>query len=62
MAQNTNSISAGFPTLLLITFIILKLCNVIAWSWFWVLSPFWIPLGIAAICLLIYLVFMALTD
>lgn len=27
--------------LLGISFVILKLCNVINWSWIWVLSPFW---------------------
>lgn len=28
---------------LLTIFIVLKLCHVIAWSWLWVLAPFWIP-------------------
>lgn len=28
--------------LLALTFIILKLCGVISWSWLWVLSPLWI--------------------
>ena len=32
----------GFTGLLTIVFIILKLCNIIAWSWWWVLSPLWI--------------------
>lgn len=31
-----------FTTLGLI-FIVLKLLDVITWSWLWVLSPFWIP-------------------
>ena len=30
-------------TLLLVLFIGLKLCNVIAWSWWLVLSPLWLP-------------------
>lgn len=30
--------------LLLVVFITLKLCGVIAWSWLWVLSPLWIGL------------------
>lgn len=30
--------------LLLVVFITLKLCGVIAWSWLWVLSPLWIRL------------------
>lgn len=29
--------------LLLVLFIGLKLTNMIAWPWFWVLSPLWIP-------------------
>ena len=29
----------GFSGLLTIVFIVLKLCNVINWNWFWVLSP-----------------------
>lgn len=33
----------NFLELLLIAFIVLKLCKVITWSWWWVLSPIWIP-------------------
>ena len=29
----------GFSGLLTIVFIVLKLCNVINWNWFWVSSP-----------------------
>ena len=35
----------GFSGLLTIAFIVLKLCNVITWSWWWVLSPLWISFG-----------------
>nr|DAF94505.1 MAG TPA: transmembrane protein [Siphoviridae sp. ctTDf8] len=31
-----------FTDLLTIVFIVLKLCGIIAWSWWWVLSPLWI--------------------
>lgn len=37
-------------------FIILKLCNVIDWSWVWVLSPLWISAGFWMILYLIVLV------
>jgi len=37
-----------FPSILAITFIVLKFCGVIAWSWWWVLSPLWIPFAIVA--------------
>ena len=56
------SIQIGsFPTLLTIAFIVLKLCNVITWSWWWVLSPLWIPITISVLGLLflfiLYIVF-----
>ena len=34
----------GFLSILAIAFIILKLCNVIAWNWFLVLSPIWVEI------------------
>ena len=39
----------SFPTLLTVLFIALKLCGVIDWSWWWVLSPIPITLGIALV-------------
>ena len=53
--SDRNKISiqlGGFPTLLTIAFIVLKLCNVITWSWWWVLAPLWIPVAIVALGLL----------
>lgn len=42
--------------LLLVIFIVLKLIGVITWSWWWVLSPLWIPLAIALIVTIIFLI------
>lgn len=39
-------VGATSVELLIISFIVLKLCNVIAWSWWWVLSPIWITLSV----------------
>lgn len=39
----------GFTTLLTIIFLVLKLCNVIGWSWIWVVSPIWITFGLLCI-------------
>jgi len=36
----------GFGGLLFIVFLVLKLCNVIDWSWWWVTAPLWIPVGL----------------
>ena len=52
----TVNIGGMFSTLLLIAFIVLKLCNVITWSWLWVLAPLWLPLAIS----IVILVFVAL--
>ena len=41
----------GFTTLLTVAFIVLKLCNVITWSWLWVLAPLWIPTVIVLLVL-----------
>ena len=46
----------SFPTLLTIAFIVLKLCNVIAWSWWWVLAPLWIPVAVVILGLLFLLI------
>ena len=37
----------SLPTLLTVLFIALKLCGIIDWSWWWVLSPIPITIGIA---------------
>ena len=43
MNGKQTSSGIGFTGLLTIVFIVLKLCGVIAWSWWWVLlSPLWI--------------------
>lgn len=42
-----------FGTLLTIAFIVLKLCGVIDWSWFWVLAPLWIPFAIVIVAIIL---------
>lgn len=50
MSNSTQSSGGiGFCGLLTIVFITLKLTGVIAWSWWWVLAPTWIPLSIAVL-------------
>ena len=45
----------NLTTDLFIIFLILKLVNIITWSWWWVTSPLWIPIliGVIALCILI---------
>jgi len=55
---NVNYVSGGTSlcTLLTVVFVVLKLCNVINWSWFWVLSPTLVPLIIFGSILLLYVI------
>lgn len=49
MSNNTTSSSGtSLPGLLTVVFVTLKLCHVIDWSWWWVLSPMWIVAGLVA--------------
>ena len=41
-SSSSSSGGIGFTGLLTVLFVGLKLTNVIAWSWWWVLSPIWI--------------------
>lgn len=46
--ENNNRGMSLYVVLFLI-FLILKLTNNIDWSWWWVTSPIWIPLGLLGI-------------
>jgi len=59
--KDTRSTSArvggtSILALLTIAFVVLKLTGVIAWSWWWVLAPIWIPTAIVVVFLMIALV------
>lgn len=51
----------GFGTTLFLIFMILKLTGQIAWSWWWITAPLWIPLGILGIVLLVLFIGLLLT-
>lgn len=36
--------------------LILKLCGLIAWSWWWVTAPLWIPLVLVALIVATFIV------
>lgn len=63
MDKNSNGTASGglgLSGVLLVVFIVLKLCKVITWSWVWVLSPLWISLIIWGIILLIIIIYIML--
>ena len=60
--NNTTSGGIGFVGALTIAFIVLKLTDVITWSWWWVLSPIWISSGLVVIVLIIALSIAIITE
>ena len=53
MRSSSNSYQGmGFFSVLSLIFIVLKLCNIIQWSWLWVLSPIWISWIIALVIII----------
>ena len=54
--DNLININVNFLSLLTLLFITLKLTHFIDWSWWWILSPLWIPLIIILIALLIFII------
>lgn len=57
MKDNTKQRSLNIGSVIQIVFIILKLTNLIHWSWLWVLSPLWIS---AIITLVLYIVLVCI--
>lgn len=45
----SNQGGVGFVGLLFITFLVLKLTGFIAWSWWWITAPLWIPFALGVI-------------
>lgn len=55
-SNSTSSGGIGFTGVLTIVFVVLKLTHTIDWSWWWILAPIWIPLGIFLIGLIIFII------
>ena len=50
---NVNNTGVGILGVLLIVFIVLKLVGVVTWSWWVVLIPLWIEIGLLIIVILV---------
>lgn len=55
MSDRNNDANGGIGLsgVLFIVFLVLKLCKVINWSWWWVTAPLWIPAIIVIICIIL---------
>ena len=58
----SNHSGIGFSGALTITFIVLKLTNVINWSWWWVLSPIWISFSLIIVLSIIIGILEVISD
>lgn len=60
MNDNASS-SSGFFGLLFIVFLVLKLTEIIDWSWWWVTAPLWGPALFALIVVAFMYTFFSVT-
>lgn len=51
----------GLSSVLTIVFVVLKLCKVISWNWFWVLSPIIFTWGLILVIVIIALIIVGIT-
>lgn len=49
MSKQGSGFHLGFSTVLFVVFLVLKLAGLIAWSWWWVTAPLWIPAAFAIV-------------
>jgi hypothetical protein len=48
--ESNTSGGVGMTGLLQVAFIVLKLCKIIDWSWWWVLAPTWGVVVLIVLC------------
>jgi Zn-dependent protease with chaperone function len=64
MSNKSSNTGLSLTSVLFIVFLVLKLTNNIDWSWWWVTSPFWIPillvLGLLTLSFFIVITFLIL--
>ena len=62
MSAKNNNNGVGFFGLLTIAFIVLKLMKYIDWSWWWVLSPIWVPIILVIVFTIVAIVISAVKE
>jgi len=63
MPNRTNgTVGVGFYGLLFIAFLVLKLCGVIDWSWWWITAPLWGPVVFLVVVFLFVVVILGIAS
>lgn len=52
----------GFCGTLFIVFFVLKVLNLLDWSWVWIFAPLWIPVALVILLLIIALIVAAFSG
>ena len=62
--ENQVVVSGGinFFEALGLAFIVLKLCGVIDWSWWWVLAPIWMPIALVLGIIIIFAIIIEIMS
>lgn len=56
------SYSLILASLLTVAFVVLKLCKVISWSWWWVFSPLWIGFALSIVTVIVIAIILIILS
>lgn len=63
MSDKSNASGGiGLTGLLFLAFLVLKLCKVIDWSWWWVTAPLWWPIALLVVTLGILFIYALFSE
>ena len=62
MKKETTTAGLGILDVLLIIFVVLKLLKVITWSWWLVLMPLWVSVGLVILIILCAIIVAAIDN
>ena len=60
--KETKTVGLGLLDVLLVIFVVLKLLKVITWSWWLVLMPLWIGIGLVILVILCVIIAAAIDN
>lgn len=62
MSKSNSAVTLPIPGLLGIAFVVLKLCGVIDWSWWWVTAPWWGAIVVAVFVFFVAVVIFSVAE
>ena len=63
MDNKTTTVNTGTSSsfLLFLVFLVLKLTNVINWSWWWITAPLWVPIALLFSIVLVFYILIGIS-